>query len=80
MDLHEEGKGVLAEERAELGKEIFRLNCEELWTIGTIGLSPMVMGVIVCKNKFRNVPEETANNVIINTPGNAFPEQFFWKA
>jgi peptide/nickel transport system substrate-binding protein len=80
MDLHEEGKGVLAEERALLGQEIFRIGCEELWTIGTIGLSPMVMGVIVCKNNFRNVPEETANNVIIYTPGNAFPEQFFWKA
>jgi peptide/nickel transport system substrate-binding protein len=79
MDLHEEGKGVLAEDRAALGQEIFRINCEELWTIGTIGLSPMVMGVIVCKNDFRNVPEEAANNVIINTPGNAFPEQFFWK-
>jgi peptide/nickel transport system substrate-binding protein len=79
MDLHEEGKSVLAEDRAALGQEIFRINCEELWTIGTIGLSPMVMGVFVCKNDFRNVPEETANNVIINTPGNAFPEQFFWK-
>jgi peptide/nickel transport system substrate-binding protein len=44
MDLHEEGKGVLAEDRAALGQEIFRINCEELWTIGTIGLSPMVMG------------------------------------
>ena len=38
MDLHEKGKGVAPDELAEIGKEIFRINCEELWTIGTIGL------------------------------------------
>jgi peptide/nickel transport system substrate-binding protein len=79
MDLTEKGKTVSEAERAELGKEIIRINCEEIWSIGTIGLSPMVQGVVVVKNKFRNVPEKLSNSVIPNSPGNAFPEQFFWK-
>ena len=79
MDLHEEGKGVPAEERAELGKEIFRLNCEEVWTIGTIGLSPMVMGVIVCKNKFRNVKNPNLGSWLYPNPGPQYPCQYFWE-
>jgi len=79
MDLHEEGKGVTAEQRVAMGKEIFEINCEELWTIGTIGMSPMSQGIVVTKNKFRNVPETIANNVLLYTCGNAMPEQFFWK-
>ena len=79
MELTERGKMVSAAERAELGKQIIKINIEELWTIGTIGLSPMVQGVVVVKNKLRNVPEKLSNSVVPLSPGNAFPEQFFWK-
>jgi peptide/nickel transport system substrate-binding protein len=79
MDLTEKGKTVSEAERAELGKEIIRINCEEIWSIGTVGLSPMVQGVVVAKNKLRNVPEKLSNSVVPLSPGNAFPEQWFWK-
>lgn len=79
VELTEQAKGVEEADRAELGKEIFRLNCNNLWTIGTIGLSPMVMGTVVCKTKFRNVPDACGNSDAMSTPGNANPEQFFWK-
>ncbi len=79
LDLTEQAKGVSEEERIELGQEIFRLNADNLWTIGTVGLSPMVMGVVVVKNNFRNVPEKAANTVVVQTPGSARPEQFFFK-
>jgi len=78
-DIQELAKSAGPEEQAALGQEVFRINCEELWTIGTIGLSPMVMGVYVTKNNFRNVPEKAGNSDAISTPGNANPEQFFWK-
>ncbi|MGQ9630108.1 MAG: ABC transporter substrate-binding protein [bacterium] len=67
------------QEQIRLVKEIFRLNTENLWTIGTVGGSPMVMGVIVVKNNFRNVPEVAHNDVVVHTPGNADPPQFFFK-
>jgi len=77
LELTEQGKGLGEEERIALGQEIFQLNADNLWTIGTVGLSPMVMGVVVVKNNFRNVPEVAPNNVVVNTPGSARPEQFF---
>ncbi|MBV7327965.1 ABC transporter substrate-binding protein [Chloroflexi bacterium TSY] len=76
-DLTEQGKGASAEERIEMGQEIFRLNADNLWTIGTVGLTPMVMGTVVVKNNFRNVPETAFNTVVVQTPGSARPEQFF---
>ncbi|MEZ4865948.1 MAG: ABC transporter substrate-binding protein [Caldilineaceae bacterium] len=79
LELTEQGKGVSEEERIQLGKEIFQLNAENIWTIGTVGLSPMVMGVVVVKNNFRNVPDVAANSVVVQTPGSARPEQFFFK-
>lgn len=77
LDLTEQAKGVSAEEQIELGQEIFRLNADNVWTIGTVGLSPMVMGTVVVKNNFRNVPEQAFNSVVTQTPGIARPEQFF---
>ena len=79
QDLTEQGKGVSEAERIKMGQEIFRLNADNVWTIGTVGLSPMVMGIVVVKNNFRNVPEIAPNNVVVGTPGSARPEQFFIK-
>jgi len=79
LDLTEQAKGASAEEQVELGQEIFRLNADNVWTIGTVGLSPMVMGIVVVKNNFRNVPETAFNTVVAQTPGSARPEQFFFK-
>ena len=80
IELYEKARATTDEqERIRLTKEIFRLNSENLWTIGTVGASPMVMGVIVVKNNFRNVPEKAHNDVVVHTPGNANPPQFFIK-
>jgi len=77
IELYEKARATTDEqERIRLTKEIFRLNSENLWTIGTVGASPMVMGVIVVKNNFRNVPEKAHNDVVVHTPGNANPPQF----
>jgi peptide/nickel transport system substrate-binding protein len=77
LDLTEQAKGASTEEQIELGQEIFRLNADNVWTIGTVGLTPMVMGTVVVKNNFRNVPEQAFNSVVTQTPGVARPEQFF---
>jgi peptide/nickel transport system substrate-binding protein len=77
VELHDAAKSATMEERVEIGREIFDINTNNLFTIGTVGASPMVMGVYVVKNNFRNVPEQAANSVVYYTPGNALPEQFF---
>jgi peptide/nickel transport system substrate-binding protein len=71
-------------ERTELAKEIFRVNLANLWTIGTIGGTPLEMGVVVTKNNFRNVPESTPerhvhNEDSVHTPANCIPAQYFMR-
>ncbi|MGI6209851.1 MAG: ABC transporter substrate-binding protein [Anaerolineae bacterium] len=70
------------EERIELGKEIFRINSRNLWTIGTIGGTPLEQGLLIVKNNFFNVPESTPERHVFNedsvhSPSNCVPAQFF---
>ena len=62
----------------EAAKEIYRIWADNLYEIGTVGLTPMVQGVVVVNNKFRNVPTTIANDWPLRTPGNARSEQFFF--
>jgi peptide/nickel transport system substrate-binding protein len=57
---------------------LFRIWSDGVYEIGTIGLTPMVQGVVVAGNKFRNVPATLSNDWPLRTPGNARPEQFFF--
>ena len=63
-------------EREHLAKEIIKLHIKNLWLIGTVGELPRV---VVVKNNFRNVPEKLIQDDPLRTPGNANPQQFFFK-
>jgi peptide/nickel transport system substrate-binding protein len=76
----EKGKGVPAEERKALGQEINRLMAENLWIIGTVGVSPAFLGIVIKKNTMGNVPDSVVGSTPGQTPGNARPEQFYFKA
>lgn len=65
------------EQRTEIGKEIWRIYIDEMWTIGTVGLAPVTLGVRVVKNGMLNVPEQFVNKIAV--PGPARPETFYWK-
>ncbi|MHB0876241.1 MAG: ABC transporter substrate-binding protein [Anaerolineae bacterium] len=68
----------------ELAKEIFRTNSANLWTIGTVGGTPLEQGVVIAKNNFLNVPESTPERHVwsedsVHTPSNCVPAQYFMK-
>ena len=63
-------------ERIRLGKEILRSNAENLWTIGTIGMSPIP---VIVRNNLRNVPQEIPFGWVLYFTTIAYPEQFFLK-
>jgi peptide/nickel transport system substrate-binding protein len=65
------------EQQVKLAQELFRIWADNLYEIGTIGLTPMVQGVVVTGAKFRNVPGTLGNDWPLRSPGNARPEQFF---
>ena len=65
-------------ERIELGKEIARIQLEQLWIIGVTGLSPSNQGVIITSDRLQNVPDVAANAWLYRTPSTGFPEQFYF--
>jgi peptide/nickel transport system substrate-binding protein len=59
-----------------LGKQIVKLEADNLWVIGTVGAVP---SIVVVKNTFRNVPENAVTDWIFMSPGNLDPAQFYFK-
>jgi peptide/nickel transport system substrate-binding protein len=78
MDLIDEAKRADPDRQVELAHELFRIWTENVWEIGTVGLTPMVQGVLVVNNDLRNVPETAGNDWPLRTPGNTRPEQYFF--
>ena len=70
---------VSPDKQGALAKEMYTLWVDQQILIGTIGLSPMVQGVVVVNSSMRNVPTTLGNDWPLRTPGNARPEQFFFK-
>ena len=64
------------QKQIEIGKQIVKLESDNLWVIGTIGAVP---SIAVVKNNFRNVPENAVTDWIFMSPGNLDPAQFFFK-
>jgi len=78
MEIVDQAKTVAAEQQAKLAQELFRIWVDNLWEVGTVGLTPMVQGVVVANSKFRNVPTTLGNDWPLRSPGNARVEQFFF--
>ena len=79
MDIIDEAKISGKERQIELAHELFRIWADEVYEIGTVGLTPMVQGVIVANLKLHNVPETAGNDWPLRTPGNTRPEQYFFE-
>ena len=78
MDIIDEAKVSDRERQIELAHELFRIWTDNVWEIGTVGLTPMVQGVLVVNQNLRNVPETAGNDWPLRTPGNTRPEQYFF--
>jgi peptide/nickel transport system substrate-binding protein len=79
VEIIEEAKQSGTERQIELANELFGLVAHELYGIGTVGLTPMIQGVVVVNKDLLNVPLVVANDWPLRTPGDARPEQFFFK-
>ena len=74
------GSGKGPEERIKIGQEIWKIAVDELWAIGTVGLSPAFMGVRVTSGKMENVPSRHFNVQDGQTPNLSRPSTFFFKS
>ncbi len=66
-------------QQIQLAQELFKLWVDNLWEVGTVGLTPMIQGVVVVNQNLRNVPETAGNDWPLRTPGDTRPEQYFFK-
>lgn len=78
VDLIEEGKVSARGRQIEIAQELFKVWADNVWEIGTVGLTPMVQGVVVVNDNLRNVPAVAGNDWPLRTPGDTRPEQFFY--
>jgi peptide/nickel transport system substrate-binding protein len=77
VEIVDKARTVPPEEQVKLSQELYRIWADNLFEIGTIGLTPMVQGVVVAANKFSNVPKTLGNDWPLRSPGNARTELFF---
>jgi peptide/nickel transport system substrate-binding protein len=76
MDLYDEYKQTVDPARqVEICQSLVRMTTENLWTLGTVGLSP---NPVVVKNNFMNVAENHTADWIIMTPGTMDPAHFYF--
>ncbi len=67
------------EERDRIAQEIWKILCEEQWSIGVVGVAPGFMGTRVVKNNFGNSPEREMSIQNCRTPGTSLPPTFYFK-
>ena len=78
MDIIDEAKLSGRDRQVALAQELFKIWADNVWEIGTVGLTPMVQGVVVVNADLRNVSEVAGNDWPLRTPGNTRPEQFYY--
>jgi peptide/nickel transport system substrate-binding protein len=78
MELIDTARKVGPDDQAKAAQELFRIWADQVYEIGTVGLTPMIQGVVVINTKFHNVPATIGNDWPLRTPGNARTEQFFF--
>jgi peptide/nickel transport system substrate-binding protein len=77
LQLYDQAKGVPTEQLGDIAKQILTIYLDNMYCIGTCGISPAILGVAVIKNYMGNVPESVVGTTPGQTPGNARPETWF---
>jgi peptide/nickel transport system substrate-binding protein len=79
FELFRSAPSLSSEERIEVGREIWKIITDEVWTMGTVGQSGAFMGVRIYKNNMGNIPDRQLNIQAGQTPNISRPSTFFFK-
>ena len=77
--LYRKGMTLGDKARVETGKEIWRIVLDEVWGIGTVGISPSIQGVRVVNNNLGNTASRHINSSTKDNPATSHPEQYYFK-
>jgi len=78
VDIIDEAKTSGRSQQIALAQELFRIWADNVWEIGTVGMTPMIQGVLVANDNLRNIPEVAGNDWPLRTPGLTRLEQYFF--
>jgi len=78
MDLYRQGLQASEADRIRIGKELYKLHSDQVWTIGVVGFGLSSYGLYLASNKLRNVPGRILNTNHQKSPSNALPMTFFY--
>lgn len=78
-ELIDRGRAANPREQVRIAQEIFRIWVDNMFEIGTVGLTPLDQGVAVVNARMHNVPTRIGKDWPLRTPGNARTEQFFYR-
>lgn len=79
MDLREQGLRATDKERIEIGKKIYMLHVDQVWSIGIAGFGLSIYGLYIANNRLGNVPLRMYNAESTKTPSIGLPMTFFYK-
>ena len=78
VEIIDEAKTSGRERQIELAQELFKIWADNIFEIGTVGMTPMIQGVLVANKKLRNIPAVAGNDWPLRTPGDTRLEQYFY--
>lgn len=73
MELLQSAAGMDTEASNKNAQEIWKILVDEVFSIGTVGLSPAVMGIRIVKNTMGNIPQRQVNMQHARTPQSSHP-------
>lgn len=81
VELYFEGlRTVDDDERIEIGKELYRMHADEVWSIGCVAFGLSFYGMFLASNALKNVPARVLNTNHQFTPSNTFPMTFYYES
>jgi peptide/nickel transport system substrate-binding protein len=79
MRLYRQGLQASEKKRVEIGKRLYKLHADQVWSIGVVGFGLSVYGIYVASNKLGNVPQRMVNTDTMKTPAIGLPMTFYYK-
>jgi peptide/nickel transport system substrate-binding protein len=79
IELQDRAKTVGPADQIKIAQELFKVWVDNMFEIGTVGLTATDQGVVVVNVKLHNVPASVTKGWLLRTPGNGRPEVWFFK-
>ena len=79
MAMREQGRRSTEEQRVAIGKQLYQMHADQVWSIGVFGFGLLINGIYYSSNKLANVPRRMLNSQVEQTPSNALSMTFYYK-